>query len=85
MPPVCLAPSCKLSPEPETYPQEEVFVPVDSSSFTVRFAVADKSSDTLRPVRRLDVFAYDADGLHSLILSRRYGFLPDSLARAAMT
>lgn len=54
-------------------------MPVDSSSFTVRFAVADKSSDTLRPVRRLDVFAYDADGLHSLILSRRYGFLPDSL------
>ena len=76
--PVCLAPSCKKD-YVDTNPSDEVFVPVDSSSFTVRFAVADRSADTLRPVRRLDVFAYDADGLHELILTRRYGFLPDSL------
>ena len=77
--PVCLAPSCKKDYGIETNPSDEVFVPVDSSSFTVRFAVADRSADTLRPVRRIDVFAYDADGLQQLILSRHYDFLPDSL------
>ncbi|MBR4809247.1 MAG: hypothetical protein IK031_03095 [Bacteroidales bacterium] len=74
-----MAPSCgKVSPAGSN-PREDVFVQADSSSFTVRFSVDDRSSDTLRPIRRLDVFAYDADGLHSLVLSRRYGFLPDSL------
>ena len=77
--PVCLAPSCVKKDVPETNPQDEVFVTADSSSFTVRFAIDDNSADTLRPIKRLDIFAYDADGLHSLILSRRYGFLPDSL------
>ena len=77
--PVCLAPSCLEADPPDAYPQDEVFVPADSSSFTVRFKIDDRSSDTLRPIRRLDVFAYDADGLHGLVQSRRYGYLPDSL------
>lgn len=77
--PVWLTPSCNGNMGPDLHPGDEVFVQPDSCLYSVVLVEQDNSSDTTRRVRRLDLFVYDADGLHSLLLQRQYGFLPDSV------
>ncbi len=74
----CLISSC--SPGiPDTYDNYQIDVPPDSCSFTVCFSLSDNTSDIPHGVQKLDVFVYDADGLKSLLDTRSYDFLPDSI------
>ncbi|MBO4475487.1 MAG: hypothetical protein J5737_02020 [Bacteroidales bacterium] len=62
----------------DTRPSDDVYVQADSSRFAVRFRINDATADTTRHIRRTDIFVYNADGLRELLLTRSYGFLPDS-------
>lgn len=77
--PAGLVSSCNGPHEDITYPGEGVTVPIDSSTFTLRFQVQDNISDSARRAERLDVFLYEAEGIRQLDTWRRLDGIPDSL------
>ncbi len=70
--------ACGKTSEPGSDDRQQVYVQTDTCRFTAYLRVSDNISDTLRRPGSLELFVYDADGLHNLLDHRSYAFLPDS-------
>lgn len=66
-------------PAPDVYDSEQITVTPDSCSFCIRFTKQSGISDYPLPVKRLDLFIYDADRVGELQDRLRYDFMPDSV------
>ena len=77
--PACLVSSCDGRPDVIVDVTDDGPAARDSSAFTILLRTNDNSADTVRTVRRLDVFIYEADGLRELLGSRSYSYPSDSL------
>lgn len=75
--PACLLSSCAKNAGTDV--ADLVEVPVDSCSICLKFKVQDNLSDTVHPVRRLDLLLYGADDIKALRHKRVYEHLPDSI------
>lgn len=72
--------SCSTAQEIETEPEDEVFVPVDSTSCTVRFR--NLAYEEAVP-EHLDLFIYNADGVKDLLARYSFSGIPDSVSFTA--